>query len=77
MRKVALEYGEETWEIEVPDDAIVIETVPEEQFCPPLEDPLAALHQALADPMGMDQIETFVDKDSRVSIHFFSSFSKA
>ena len=69
MRKVSgLEYGTESWHIEVPDDAIVFERPAPEQIHLPLTNPAEKLQEALQQPIGMPRLEDLVDSSSRVAI---------
>lgn len=68
MRQVNLEYGDDIWTAEVPDDTIVIEDIPTQQIRSPLQTPIFALQEALAQPLGTKPLEQLVDSDSRVSI---------
>lgn len=67
-RQVNLEYASEMWPFEVPEDAIVVDDVPAEQVRPPLPDPVAALREALAQPMGIAPLERLIDHNTKVSI---------
>lgn len=51
MKQVRIEYGDSTMDIEVPESAVV---TPGENFVEPkpLEDPVEATRQALAEPLG-------------------------
>lgn len=68
MRSVNLEYGVGTSTFEVPNEATVIEGPSNDQVRPPLGDPVAALRAALAEPLGMEPLDTLVNSDSRVTL---------
>ena len=68
MGQVNLMYGEGTWNFTVPDGAVVVDDIPAGQIRAPLQDPVASLREALAEPLGMEPLERLVDKDSKVAI---------
>ena len=68
MQKVALEYGQNTVQLEIPDDATVIEKVPSDKIRTPLSHPEVALEEALNNPMGSEPLEQLVDKSSRIAL---------
>ena len=69
--KLSFEYGEGTMEAELPQDRTEVfipgETIPDPPY---LKDPVAATHDALANPLGMAPIPELVRKGSRVVIVF-------
>ena len=67
MKKVAVDYGERRIDIEVPDSATVVE-----YSDPPalLEDPEAAVREALAKPLGMPPLAELARPGMRVAIGF-------
>lgn len=68
MPQVSLEYRSDQWPFEVAEDAIVVDDVPAGQVRPPLPDPVAALREALAEPMGTEPLEQLIDRNTKVSI---------
>jgi lactate racemase len=68
MRQVSLEYGGDILSLDVPDDSVVVGGVPTNQVRPPLKDPVAALREALDQPLGMEPLEQWIDKHSRIAI---------
>ena len=52
MRRLGLEYGSDTWTFDAPDESVVVEGVRADQVRPPLEDPVSALQEALAQRSG-------------------------
>lgn len=68
MRQVSLEYGNDAWTFQVPDDSIVVEDIPAQQVRPPLQDPVSALRESLAQPLGIEPLEKLIDAGSRVAI---------
>ncbi len=68
MGKIGLEYGSDHWGLDVPENAIVISDIPAEQVRPALPDPVSALRDALAEPMGIDPLEKLIDRNTKVSI---------
>ncbi len=69
MKQVRIEYGDSTMDIEVPESAVV---TPGENFVEPkpLEDPVEATRQALAEPLGSPPLRDQVGPGSKVVIVF-------
>lgn len=69
-KRVRLEYGDAWMDIDVPEDATVIdpETLP--SVVEPLKDPLDATRRAIEKPLGYPPIEESVGKGSKVVIAF-------
>src|SRR5437870_1581406 len=69
MKVGGIDYGRETpWEIEVPDDAVVIENTSEDRIPPPLEDVPAAVREAIRDPIGTKPLADQVTSNSKVTL---------
>ena len=64
--KVQLAYGKTGVEVEVPDDSLVLQ--PKRLL--PVEDPAAAIVEALRDPMGTRQLRDLVSPQDTVAIVF-------
>src|SRR5262245_35157840 len=62
--RIRLDYGAEGLEVEVPDDATIIEP----EFRAPLTDPLAALTTSLRSPLGRQPLRELVHGDQHVAI---------
>jgi hypothetical protein len=67
-RTVNLEYGKAEWAFDVPEDAQVIDDIPPAQVRTPLADPVAALHQALNEPLGFETLDKLIDRNTKVAI---------
>jgi lactate racemase len=69
MKQVRIEYGDSAMDIEVPDSAVVS---PGKTFVEPkpLEDPVGATRQALAEPLGSPPLRDLVGPGSKVVIVF-------
>jgi nickel-dependent lactate racemase len=68
-KKVFVDRWEEPVEISVPSSSIVIQAEPRADY-PALEDPVSAIREALAHPLGMPPLRELVDKTSKVAIAF-------
>jgi len=69
MKVGGIDYGRETpWEIEVPDDAVVVENTSEDRIPPPLEDVPAAVREAIRDPLGTKPLADQVTSNSKVTL---------
>lgn len=70
MKQVRIEYGDSYMDIEVPDSAVVIKPGETFEEPEPLEDPVEATRQALADPLGFPPIGELVGPAAKVVIAF-------
>lgn len=69
MKRVdGLEYGKESWHLDVPDDAVVFEHPAPQQVHLSLSNPSEKLQETLQHPLGMPRLDQLVDHTSRVSI---------
>lgn len=68
--QVELEYGDGHLDVELPDDAVVVRPETATHEPPPLEDPVAATSEALANPLGTEPIPGLVRRGSKVTIAF-------
>ncbi len=66
--QIKLAYGKTGLDLELPDDASV--TVIENQFVPPLADPIAALQSALRQPINTPALRKLVQSEQTVAIIF-------
>lgn len=66
MKKVAVDYGDRMMEIEVPDRSVVVEF----QDPPLLDDPVAAVKQALAKPVSAPPLAALAKPGMTVAIGF-------
>ena len=68
--RLAIEYGDSHVEVDLPDDTTVISPDQARHEPPPLEDPVAATHEALANPLGTGPIGDLVGSGDTVTIAF-------
>ena len=68
-KKVFVDRWDEQVEISVPESAIVIQAEPNADY-PALEDPISAIRQAIASPLGMPPLHNLVNEKSKVTIAF-------
>ncbi len=70
MKQVRIEYGDSWMDIEVPESAVVVR--PGETFTEPhpLDDPVEATRQALAEPLGSPPVGELVGPGAKVVIAF-------
>jgi nickel-dependent lactate racemase len=70
MKLGGIDYGlKPAWEIEVPDDAIVVENIESERIEPALEDPAGAVRDAIRAPLGaVRPLADQVGSSSKVTI---------
>lgn len=70
MKQIRIEYGDSRMDVEVPDNAVILrlgETFDEPE---PLENPVEATRQVLAEPLGSPPIGELVGSGSKVVIAF-------
>lgn len=70
MQRVRLESGDGHVEVDLPDDAVVVEAGAAPHEPPGLPDPVAATRAALQEPLGCAPIPDLVGPGSRVTIAF-------
>jgi len=63
-----IEYGVDEWEVEVPEDAVVIEGP--STVMDPVLDPAEACREAIASPLGMPRLGELAGEGSKVCIAF-------
>src|SRR5438876_5168183 len=69
MKVDGIDYGLETpWEIDVPDDSIVIENTDESRIPPALADVPQAVRDAIRNPMGTAPLADQVNSSSKVAL---------
>src|SRR6266566_5250769 len=69
MKVDGIDYGLETpWEIDVPDDSIVIENTDESRIPPALTDVPQAVRSAIRNPMGTAPLADQVSGSSKVAL---------
>ncbi len=69
MKVDGIDYGLETpWEIDVPDDSIVIENTDESRIPPALADVPQAVRDAIRNPMGTAPLAGQVNSSSKVAL---------
>lgn len=68
--RVDLEYGDGTIPVELPEDTVVVRPETATHEPPPLEDPVTATREAVAAPLGTDQIPGLVGPGATVTIAF-------
>ncbi|RJP17635.1 MAG: DUF2088 domain-containing protein [Candidatus Abyssobacteria bacterium SURF_5] len=68
-KKLFVDRWDEPIEISVPASSVVIQAEPKPDY-PALEDPVAAIRDALANPLGMPPLRDLVGSSSKVAIAF-------
>ena len=68
--RLAIEYGDSHVDVDLPDDTRVISPDHAHHEPPPLDDPVAATREALADPLGTGPIGDLVGRGDTVTIAF-------
>jgi nickel-dependent lactate racemase len=69
MKVGGIDYGRETpWEIEVPDDAVVVENTDPDRIPPALADPAQSVRDAIREPLGTKPLADQVTSSSKVTI---------
>jgi lactate racemase len=68
--RLAIEYGDGHVDVELPDDTRVISPDRTDHEPRPLEDPVAATRQALAEPLGTGPVRDLVGRGDTVTIAF-------
>jgi nickel-dependent lactate racemase len=69
-KQVRIEYGDSFMDIEVPDTALVVRTGETFSEPEPLEDPVEATRQALAEPLGSPPVGELAGPGAKVVIAF-------
>ena len=70
LHKVSIEYGDGFMDVDVPQSAVVVRPGETYRDPTPLEDPVEATREALANPLGSPPIHKLVKPTSRVVIGF-------
>jgi hypothetical protein len=69
MKIGGIDYGVESpWEIDVPDDAIIVENTAESRISPALTDVPQAIREAIRNPLGARPLADQVNSSSKVAL---------